>query len=136
MNNGLELLSGGSFHSGSLSGGHGFLGGSGGSLLAAASSGLGGFLLGVYGVGFVVVNELDDAHLCIVTLAETGLQNAEVSARTVGNLLGNLAVQFRDSVLVVQVSENGTTGVSGVVLALGYQRFDELAKFFCLGQGR
>ena len=107
----------------------------GSSFLAATTTGTGSFLLATFGgIGLVVVNKFDDAHLSIVTFAETGLQDAGVTAGAGGHLLGNLAEKFRDGILVLKFGENHTSGMGGIVLAAGYQRFDEFSQLLGLGQ--
>ena len=105
-----ELLGGRCFSSGGFGGGSGL-----GSFLAAAA----GRLLGLLRSGegrFVEVDELDEGHLGGVTLTESGVEDTEVSARTVGDLRRNGAEEFGDGVLVLQVAEDDTADTTVVAL--------------------
>ena len=103
MDNVERLLSGGSLGNCCLSGDGLFSCRSGSSLLAAASSGLGGLLLSVLGIGLIIINELDHAHLGIVTLTEAGFEDTGVTTGTVSDFLRNLTIEFGDGILVMKI---------------------------------
>ena len=107
----IDLLSLGLFDGlssrGSLSGGSGFCCRSG-LFGAAAAGGLLLFLLGGSEGGLVEVDKLDKGHVGTVTETETGVKDAGVSARTVGDLRSDDTEEFLNSFLVLEVTENYT----------------------------
>ena len=125
-----ELLGGRCFSSGSFGGGSGLS-----SFLAAAAGRLLGLLRSSES-SFVEVDELDEGHLSGITLTEAGVEDTEVSARTVSNLRSNRAEELRNGVLVLQVAENDTAGVGGVFLGLGNEGFEIRLEGLRLRNGR
>ena len=83
----------------------------------------------------VEVYQLDERHVCCVTLTETGLDDACVSAGTVGDLGSHVAEELCHGLFLLQVSEDSTAGVGGVVLRLGDQGLYIHSQCFSLGDG-
>ena len=65
----------------------------------------------------VVVNEFDDGHSRVVTVTDAGLQDAGITTRAVGNLLRNLAEKFINSLFAVEIAEDNTAVVCGLLLS-------------------
>lgn len=112
----------------------GFGGGSGLGLLGAGAAGGLGFL-GLAEHVLVVVDELDDGHLGVVTVADAGLQDAGVATGAVGDLLGNLAEEFVDGLFAVEVAEDDAAVVGGVLFRAVDDGLDIDAERLGLGHG-
>ena len=83
----------------------------------------------------VEINELDKGHLGAVTLPETGVEDTEVSTRTVSYLWSHCAEELSNYVLVLEITEDYTTGVCGVILGLGDKRLNVSLEGLGLGYG-
>ena len=64
----------------------------------------------------VEINELDESHLGAVTLPEAGVMHAEISTWTVSYLGSHCAEELSDCIFVLEITEDYTTGVCGVIL--------------------
>ena len=106
--------------------GHGSLGdGSGLGFLGAATAGaLGSLLGGVLEHVLVVVDELDDGHLGVVTVTDAGLQDAGVTTGALGDLLRHFAEELVDGLFAVEVAEDDTAVVGGVLFGAADERLD------------
>ena len=94
----------------------GFGSGSGLGLLGARAAGALGLLRGgLLEHVLVVVDELDDGHLGVVTMTDAGLQDTGVATGTVGHLGSDLAEEFVDGLFAVEVAEDDTAVVGGVL---------------------
>ena len=72
----------------------------------------------------------------IIVTTETGLQDAGVTARTVGYAGSHLAEQLRNRILVLQITENDAARMGSILFRFGYQRLYKLPERFCLSNGR
>ena len=128
-----QLLSLGGFLGGGSLGHRGFSNG-GLSLFGAATAGaLGSLLAGLLEHVLVVVDELDDSHLGVVTVTDAGLQDAGVATGAVGDLLCDLAEELVDGLFAVEVAEDNTAVVGGVFLRAIDDGLDIYSQ--CLGFG-
>src|SRR5690606_31084972 len=91
---------------------------------------LGSALLRVQGIE---VNQLDQAHFSVITdTGITELDDAGISSRTIGNLSSYFTEKGFHRLLVLEVRKHRSPGMSCIVLSFGKQRFNVLAKCFCL----
>jgi len=87
-------------------------------------------------VGLVEVDQFDHSHFGSITFPETGLDDAEVTARTIGNLRCNGTKKLFDGFFVLQVAEHHPLGVRRAVFRLRKDRIYKQAQGLCFGQGR
>ena len=85
---------------------------------------------------FVEIHQLDHRHLGTITFAKAGLDDPYVSTGAIAYLGYDGTEKFLDGGLTLEVAKNYPTGVSGIVLGLGNQRFDVATQGFGFGQGR
>lgn len=104
-----------------------------GFLGAATTGALGSLLGGVFEHVLVVVDELDDSHLGVVTVTDTGLQDAGVTTGAVSDLLGNLAEEFVDGLFAVEVAEDDAAIMGGVLFRAVDDWLDIYAESFSFG---
>ena len=71
----------------------------------------------------------------IIVTTETGLQDAGVTARTIGDFRSDRAEQLRHGLLLLQIREYDTTRMGRVLFRLGHQRLHELLHSLRLGNG-
>ena len=71
----------------------------------------------------------------IIVTTETGLQDAGIAARTLGDLRCDRAEQLRHGLLLLQIREYDTTRMGRVLFRLGHQRLHELLHSLRLGNG-
>ena len=64
------------------------------------------------------------------------MQDAGVTARTVGYAGSHLAEQLRNRILVLQITENDAARMGSILFRFGYQRLYKLPERFCLSNGR
>ena len=101
---------------------------------AATASGLGFFLGERFQHVLVVVNEFDDGHCRIVTVTDAGLQDAGVATGTVSNLLRDFAEELVDGLFAVEVAEDNTAVVGGVLFGAIDEGLDIYSECFGLCQ--
>src|SRR5690606_15381970 len=106
-----------------------------GFLLATASSRrLTLFGLTVLLINLIVIHQLDESHLSVITQPVLQLYNPRVTSGAGSHLFGYLTEQYRYRFLVLQVAEYGTARMRRVVLGFRNQRLYILAKRFGFGQ--
>ena len=106
----------------------------GGSCLLGTTSAL-GLLFGL-GHVLVVVNQLDEAHRGGIAGTETGLDDAGVATGTICDLYADFLEELGHSVLILEVREDHTTAVGGVLLRLRDKGLDVLLQRLCLCDSR
>lgn len=131
---GFGLGGGGVDHCGFGDGGFGG-GGGVGFFGAGAAGGLGFLGLGLAEHVLVVVDELDDAHLGVVTVADAGLQDAGVATGALGDFLRDFAEEFVDGLFAVEVAEDDAAVVGGVLFGAVDDGLDVHAERLGFGHG-
>src|SRR6476659_5101652 len=81
-------------------------------------------------------HELDACHVCAVTLAEAGLEDARVAAVTGGKARSDLLEQLVGRFALLDVTNGETTGMQGASACLRDELLDERTKLLGLGLGR